>query len=73
MLTLTAQNGLVQSILAEADGSYSFDTNLDNGSYELKAERFGFAPWLKRLNLIAGQKLELNVPLEPAKPAPRTR
>jgi len=73
VLTLTAQNGLVQSILAEADGSYSFDTNLDNGSYELKAERFGFAPWLKRLNLIAGQKLELNVPLEPAKPAPRTR
>jgi hypothetical protein len=72
-VTLTMPNGFVQSILAEADGTFTFDTNLDNGPYELKVERFGFAPSIKRVNLVAGQKLEVDMPLELPKPPSKLR
>jgi ferric-dicitrate binding protein FerR (iron transport regulator) len=63
-LTLTLPNGWLQSVCAEADGSYSFSTNLDSGNYELKVQRFGYAPFSKRLTLTAGQSIDLDVSLE---------
>jgi len=64
VLTLTLPGGQVQSLLAEADGTFQFNTNLDAGSYELKVERFGFAPAASRFIVAAGQTLEFDVPLE---------
>jgi ferric-dicitrate binding protein FerR (iron transport regulator) len=63
-LMLTLPNGWLQSVAAEADGTYSFNTNLDTGNYELKVQRFGYAPFTKRLTLTAGQVTDLDVGLD---------
>ncbi len=66
-ITLTPSSGLSYVAAAESDGTVFFNTNLDTGTYELKVQRFGFAPFTKRVNLTAGQALELDLPLERAK------
>ena len=67
-VTLTPASGGPSYLLsAESDGTYLFNTNLDAGAYELKAQRPGFAPLSKRVTLTAGQAVELDLPLERAK------
>ena len=70
ILTLTSAAGGAQLIEAEPDGSFNFDTNVDSGVYELKIERFGCAPFTKRMNLLAGQTTEISATLDP-KPVSR--
>jgi hypothetical protein len=63
-LTLTPAGGTPHVACAEADGSFVFNTNLDAGAYELKAQRFGYAPASKRLTLTAGQAFDCDIQLE---------
>jgi len=71
IVTLAASSGTTWSAEAEADGTFVFNTNLDSGAYDIKIERFGFAPLIKRINLVAGQTLELPATLDFAKAAAR--
>ena len=64
ILTLTSATGGAQLIEAEPDGSFNFDTNVDSGVYELRIERFGYAPFTKRMNLLAGQTTEFSATLD---------
>ena len=63
-LTLMPGGGTPHIACAEADGSFVFNTNLDAGAYELKAQRFGYAPAAKRLTLTAGQAFDCDIQLE---------
>jgi hypothetical protein len=67
VLTLTQSNGYVHALCAESDGSFLFNTNLDAGTYELKAVRFGYSAYTHRITLTAGQALESDVTLEPVR------
>jgi hypothetical protein len=68
VVTLRLPNGFVQSVVADADGSFAFNTNLDAGNYDLSAERFGFRPQTRRFALAAGQTATVDLSLKSALP-----
>src|SRR5262249_39607277 len=67
IVTLTTTGAPPHVLSAEADGTFQFNTNLDAGAYELKVQRYGYAPATKRIVLAAGQTLDVDVALEPAR------
>jgi len=71
ILTLTLPNGRKKMLVPEADGSFVFDTALEAGNFELKAERFGCAAEVLRFDLASGQAVEKDIVLRRAELAER--
>jgi len=63
--TLKGASGPLLTAVAEPNGTLTFDTNLESGAYDLRIERFGFQPETRRISVVAGKTLDVNVPLKP--------
>lgn len=64
--TLKGASGPLMTAVADATGTFTFDTNLETGAYELRVERFGYQPDTRRISVVAGKTQDVNVSLKPA-------